>query len=240
MLRILVAGRSKFICDSIGTALKKQRDIYIVGHVSQTDELLFLLPQTDVALISANFQGNDTIKLIRDIHRQHENIKFIVVGVPDAPARIVRFVEAGAAGYILENECVDDLLTKVDRVVDGEALVSDKVASFIIKRIHKLAKSQHGKKEEQIARLSPRQREVIQLLSKGLTNKEIADRLHIEYGTVKNHVHHIFKKIDATNRHEAASIYQNVIQRTEARRATTVIAGVRETGHGATGHSAQG
>lgn len=209
MIRVLIVDRSIFICDSLRTILDKEDDFDVIGHVSDVDELRFLLAQTDVALISATFKGSETTDLIWNMRREHEHVKFIVLGISDEPARIVQFIEAGAAGYILQNERIDELVLKLRMVVNDQALISDRVASFLMKRISTLSKRQQGEeRKELVTLLTPRQRDVIELLSEGLSSKEIAGRLHIEYGTVKNHVHHILKKIDATNRHEAASIYQ--------------------------------
>lgn len=208
IIRVMIAGQRSFIAHSFRSLCETEDDIYMAGRVSRVDELRFLLPHCDVALISAHLKGKETTDLIRDLHGRYQNVKLIIMGLPDVPAQIVQFFEAGAAGYILDTECTDDLLSKVRMAVKGKALVSDEVALFMMKRIHKLTKSQSGKEREQIAQLTPRQREVIELLAKGLTNREIANTLYIEHGTVKNHVHHILKKFNVSSRHEAASIYQ--------------------------------
>lgn len=207
-IHVLIADQSTFSPHPFGALFEARDDIRLAGHVSQIDELHALLPHCDVALINARLQGTKTTDLIHDLRGRYEEVKLIIMGVADVPAQIVRYLEAGAAGYILENECRDKLLSKLRMAVDGQALLSENVAFLMMKRIHKLAKTQNGKKNQHIPKLTPRQREVIELLNKGLTNREIADTLYIECGTVKNHVHRILKKLNVSSRHEAASIYR--------------------------------
>jgi DNA-binding NarL/FixJ family response regulator len=212
-LRVLIADQMTFVYDSIRTVLAQEEDIYIIGCASQVEQLHFLMPQCNVALIGYNFAGKQTAGLIHELHDTYEQVKLIVVGVPEVPVEIVRFVESGVVGYILENDSTKDLLCKFRAAVENRALVSDEVAAIMMKHINKLVTSPPGlngnsKKKEKITLLTPRQREVIKLICEGLTNEEIAGELCVECGTVKNHVHHILKKIGATNRHEAAAIYQ--------------------------------
>lgn len=209
--RVLIADEMMFVCDSIRAVLSQEEDIYVIGCVSQIEQLHFLMPQCDVALVGYRFAGEETALLIHELHATYEQVRLIVVGVPEVPVEIVRFVEAGVVGYILENDTAEDLLCKFRAAIAGRAVVSDEVAAIMMRHINNLATSPpglNGKKKEKITLLTPRQREVIKLISEGLTNQEIAGKLCVECGTVKNHVHNILKKIGATSRHEAATIYQ--------------------------------
>lgn len=211
MIRVLIADRTLFICDSIRTMLAEHDSFYVIGCASETDELRFLLPQSDIVLLGANFSPDHTVGLIKEITKGNGDTKCIVVGVPNSPPQIVEFVEAGAIGYILENESAADLIRNLQAAVNDRALVSDKVAAVLMKHINNLATASHhsnGNGKEEIEPLTPRQQEVMELVSEGLTNKEIAQKLYIQCGTVKNHVHHILKKLGVSNRHEASYVYQ--------------------------------
>jgi DNA-binding NarL/FixJ family response regulator len=210
-IRVLIADQMAFVYDSIRAVLAQEENVYIIGCASQVEQLHFLMPQCDVALIGYNFAGKQTADLIHELHDTYGQVRLIVVGVPEVPVEIVRFVESGVVGYILEDDSAEDLLCKFRAAVEGRALVSDEVAAMMMKHINKLVTSPpglNGKKKENVTLLTPRQREVVKLICEGLTNEEIAGELCVECGTVKNHVHHILKKIGATNRHEAAAIYQ--------------------------------
>lgn len=211
MIRVLIADQAMFICDSIRAMLAEHDSFYVIGCASETDELRFLLPQSDIVLLGVNFSPGNTVGLIDEIVKANEGAKCIVVGAPDSPPQIVEFVEAGASGYILEDESAADLIRNLQAAVNDRALISDKVAAALMKHINDLATSSlhsNGNGKTEIEPLTPRQQEVMELVSEGLTNKEIAEKLYIQCGTVKNHVHHILKKLGVSNRHEASYVYQ--------------------------------
>lgn len=211
MVKVLIAHQSYLVSDSLRSILRDQEDIHVVGCATHLEQLHFLAPQSDVILLSFQFDGRNTTHTVRTLRKRGNKTRVIVTNVPDDPSSIVRFVEAGAVGYILDGETASDVPSKIRAAADGRALVSAKVAAAMIRHVNKLARStpvQYREKCGQIETLTSRQREVVALISRGLTNQEIACALTIACGTVKNHVHHILKKIGATNRHEAAHIYQ--------------------------------
>ncbi len=212
MIRIVIADQTKFVCDIMRVVLSQQEDIYVIGGASDAEQLHFLIPQCDVALVGYNFVGENTAALIQELSSKYEDVRLIIVGVPEEFLQIIQFIESGVMGYILKNEVAKDLICKVRATMNGQALVSDEVAAFMMQHINYLANdpsaSLSHRKKEQIALLTSRQREVLKLICKGLTNQEIGAHLYIQCGTVKNHVHHILKKIGVSSRREAASIYQ--------------------------------
>jgi DNA-binding NarL/FixJ family response regulator len=118
-------------------------------------------------------------------------------------------VEAGAAGYVLQEDSVEKLLQKIRAAYNGEALVSPRIAARLMARLAELANMHTtigvypSETMHRFAELTPLEREVLHLMSQGYSNQGIADRLIIECGTVKNHVHNILKKLEASNRQEA-------------------------------------
>ena len=210
-IRVLIADQSYLVSDSIRATLAEEEDIQVIGCAADEVMLFTLLPQCDVALINAQFKGSHTVDLIETVHEKYDGVKFIALRVPNWPAEIVRFIEVGVIGYILEEDDTEDLVEKVRAAAEDRAVVSDKVAAAMMKHINQLAKSPsilYEQHKQQVALLTPRQREVLALVSEGMTNQEIALRLYIQRGTVKNHLHHILKKIGASNRHEAAAMFQ--------------------------------
>jgi len=135
------------------------------------------------------------------------SVKVLVLGLGESKERVLRYVEAGADGYVLKNDSVDDLLRHIRAAQRGKALVSPKIAAALMSRVTELAQLfaeiESGISES--ADLTPREREILELIGQGLTNQEIADRLVIEVGTVKNHVHSILQKLDVSSRQDAAS-----------------------------------
>ncbi|MCA9916634.1 MAG: response regulator transcription factor [Anaerolineales bacterium] len=213
MIRILLAHPSRLVSDSLRTALDDQEDVYVVGCASTAEELHFLLPHGNIVLLGTELGGKVATNLIEEIRTTHPQTKILVMGVDDNPDLIIRYVEAGAAGYILQNESLDDVVQKVQAAHDEKAIVSPSMAAAMMERLMKLANLETPlafieARETQLDELTNREEEVLTLITEGRTNQEIADKLIIECGTVKNHVHNILKKLEVNNRHEAASIYQ--------------------------------
>jgi two-component system NarL family response regulator len=120
---------------------------------------------------------------------------------------VLKYIEAGAAGYIVKDSALDEVIEILRATQRGEARVSAKIAGAMIERLSSLAKTfstvETGITEG--VRLTRREQEVLQFIGKGCTNQEIAALLLVEIGTVKNHVHNILEKLNVNNRGEAAS-----------------------------------
>lgn len=157
--------------------------------------------------LSTRLSDNGVLKLTEAIVAEDPSVKVLVLRLRESEQQILRYVEVGADGYILRVDLGDELLENVRAVDDEEALVSPNVAYALMSRVRELAQG-FSDVEAGIdgpIDLTPREREVLDLIGKGLTNKEIADRLYIEVGTVKNHVHNILKKMDVSSREDAAA-----------------------------------
>lgn len=213
MMRVLIVDKLRLFCHTLKVVLQKEPDMTVVGCATTAEEALHQAPHSDIVLVNTTFDEEATIKLIRTITSQHPEQKVLAVGVSEAADTILQYVEAGAMGYILKEDSVDNLLQKVRAANEDEAMVSPQVAAQLMSRLAELTSMRSrlwAAPEAQMRRfgdLTPREQEVLGLLGKGLSNQEIADKLFIEHGTVKNHVHRILKKLNASNRHEAAAAY---------------------------------
>lgn len=211
MIRVIIANASTAVSDQLHDILDNDPDIYIAGRASRPAELEFLLPQCDLALVNDTFHGAKTIDLINALTDDHATAKVIVMGLPRRPDEILPYLAAGAHGYLLENDTPANILAKIKATAAERAIVSPTVASAVMERISDLASANPtlgGNQIEKLSALTPRQQEVLQLVSEGMTNQEIADTLFIQKGTVKNHVHHILKRLGVDNRQDAAAVYQ--------------------------------
>ena len=213
MIRILLAHPSRLVCDSLRTALDDVADIYVVGCATSAEELHFLLPHGNVVLLGSELAGKTAFDLLSEIRMTHPQIKVLVLGVDDNPEHIIRYVEAGAAGYILQQESVEEMIQKLWAAREEKAIISPSVAAAMMERLSLLAHMEMpmtfvAAREKQLEELTAREEEVLELITEGYTNQEIAERLVIECGTVKNHVHNILKKLEVSSRREAASLFQ--------------------------------
>ena len=213
MIHLLLAHPSRLVSDSLKTVLKEESDVHIAGTATTSEELFFLLPHADLVLLGVELADSDALTILDTLREEHPQVKVVIIGVNDHPDVILDYIEAGATGYILQNESVSDMVTKLKAADREEAVVSPTVAAAMMNRLSKLANMETplaymSERSEQMDELSNRELEVLALIHQSFTNREIADKLFIQYGTVKNHVHNILRKLDVSSRHEAAAIYE--------------------------------
>jgi DNA-binding NarL/FixJ family response regulator len=213
MIRILLAHPSRLVLDSLRNALDNEEEVYVVGCATTAEEVHFLLPHGNVVLLGTELKDATALELLDDLRMIQPEAKFLVFGLDEEPEVIISYIEAGASGYILQKESVQEMLQKVNAAYQEKAIVSPSIAAAIMRRLTRLANLDAPitfmeARKSQIDEITGREQEVLDLITNGYTNKEIAERLIIEYGTVKNHVHNILKKLDVKSRHDAATIFQ--------------------------------
>lgn len=215
MIRILVADASGQHYQTLRSMLDQEEDFYLVGCAHTLEELNYLLPLSNLVFITSDLDDITISDLITTIYENDPQIKMLVYGIAENPNAIVQAIEMGADGYILAHESPEQLIAKTRATIADKAVVSPKVAAQIVKRISDLANQiplvdDAVVSANRLDLLTPRELEVLKLIAQGLTNKAIAQELIISTGTVKNHVHKILKKVEVSNRHEAANVYTTI------------------------------
>jgi len=207
LIRVLLVSDMELVCNVIASVLEDESDIRIVGRATSVDEALAQVSGADVALVSTRLPDNGALRITEAVAEQNPAVKIVVLGLRESENQILRYVEAGADGYVLRDNSVDRLLDNIRAAADEEALVSPDIAYALMSRVSELAQlfSDVETGISDPADLTPREREVLELVGEGLTNRQIADRLYIEVGTVKNHVHSILQKLDVSSRRDAAA-----------------------------------
>jgi DNA-binding NarL/FixJ family response regulator len=214
MIRILIVSQYLFICNALSSVLESESDMEVVGSVNSVREALDLVSKADLVLVNVQMPNNGAFKLIHSIIGNKLLAKVIVLGLTETKEHVLQYLQAGASGYVLKDDSVDDMLQRIREVNSGQTQVSPKIASALISRLYEYTfllnqvKTGIGLNST----LTTREQEILMLVGQGLTNQEIADQLVIEVGTVKNHVHNIMQKLDVSTRQEAAvtwSIIQN-------------------------------
>ena len=224
VMHILIANSQRAAYRQYKSVFEAQPDMAVVGYAACAEELLFQVAHSDVILLEAGLCRERTVGLVEQIRQQAPETQVLLTGIEEEgalidEALILRYVEAGATGYILAREQTKGLLRKVRAAGDGRALISPRIAARLIRHLAQLsARTQHPLTELDagaIDSLTPRQEEVLGLIAEGMTNQEIAQRLEIGLGTVKNHVHQIFRKLKVSNRYAASSLYRRWQQERE-------------------------
>ena len=208
-IRILLVNEIRLMGNVIAAALEDEPDIKVVGCATSTDEAMKIVQEkeVDVALVSTRLPDQGALKLTNAITNAVPETKVLALGLTEEKKRVLRYVEAGATGYILKDDSLDDLIKNVRAAADDKGIVSPKIAAAMMERLSDLAQmfSDVENSVTDEAELTPREMEVLQLLGEDLTNQQIAEQLVIEVGTVKNHVHSILEKLNVSSRGEAAT-----------------------------------
>jgi len=208
-IRLLLVNEIQLMGNVIAAALEDESDITIVACVTGVDAALQAIQEheVDVALVSTRLPNQGALELTGAITSRSPGTKVLALGLTEEKKRVLRYVEAGAAGYVLKDDSLDDLLETVRAAQDGKVFVSPKIAAAMVERLSDLAQM-FSKVENSVtdeAGLTSRELEVLELIGEGKTNQQIAEQLVIEVGTVKNHVHSILEKLDVSSRGEAAA-----------------------------------
>jgi two-component system, NarL family, nitrate/nitrite response regulator NarL len=212
MVRLLVVHEARIFCKVITAALRQEADIQVIGSATTEDEAIDQIHLCDMILICATLPDNGALSLARNIRKSNAAVKILVMGLPKSEETILQHIEAGADGYILQDDSMHELLKNIRALQQGEALASPQVVAALMARVANLAElqTQFGPDAARLTALTPREREVLALLGQGFSNQEIAERLTIELGTVKNHVHSVLQKLGVNNRWEAIP-YANLV-----------------------------
>lgn len=206
MIRVLLVNDIELTCNLIAAVLEDEEDMQVVGCTGSPTDTLDRVSGVDVALVSPRLGSEPSLALVSKIKEQAHGVKVLMLGLTETQEQILPYVQAGASGYVLPDDSVDDLLHRIRSATANKAVVSPEIAAALIERIGELARESSVPivAEDITADLTPRELEVLYLIDEGLTNQEIAEHLVIEVGTVKNHVHNILQKLDVTNRRAAA------------------------------------
>ena len=208
MIRVLVVERVRLVCDLIGSALEGEADIHIAGMATNEADARKLMQEEvcDIALVSTSLPDNGVMSLLHVAREEELPLRILVMGVADTQAAIMAYINAGAFGYILREADPPELIANIRAAHEEKALISPAVAGQLIERIAILTERlvELGIDASDYEELTPREREILELISQGLTNQEIADALVIELGTVKNHVHNVLSKLHVNSRKDAA------------------------------------
>lgn len=204
-VRVLITDVHALFREGLRRILESYPDVEIVGAASGGSEAVKLALQTkpDVVLMDVKMPGVDGVQATRAIRASLPQTQVIMLTVSDRDEDLFGAVKAGARGYLLKNVAEEALVEAIRRVSAGEAMLSPHLAARLLDEM--AGRRQPAPCENDQGSLTQREAEILALASQGLTNREIADRLHLSLHTVKTHVRHILDKLHAKNRAEAAT-----------------------------------
>ena len=173
----------------------------VVGEASEVDAAIDMIRERtpDVVLLDVHMPGGGGEAVIRGVHADHPEIRFLALSVSDAPADVIAVIRAGARGYVTKTISGPELVDAVRRVADDDAVFSPRLAGFVLDAF---AHVPVDAVDPELDQLTAREREVLRHIARGYTYKETARQLDISTKTVETHVSSVLRKLQLSNRHE--------------------------------------
>jgi DNA-binding NarL/FixJ family response regulator len=205
MLRILLVDDHAIFREGVASLFGGQPDLEVVGEAESVHEAISMARdlQPDLVLMDFSLPDGTGLDATQAILAERPEAKIVFLTVHEADERLFAAIRSGAKGYLLKNVPVARLLSCLRGLERGEAAISPVMASRILEEFSRLEPAREFS-HDLLSDLTPRELDVLQELTTGATNREIAERLYITENTIKNHVRSILAKLELQNRRQAA------------------------------------
>jgi DNA-binding NarL/FixJ family response regulator len=176
--------------------------VEVVGEAADVDGAVEVIRRTtpDVVLLDVHLPGGGGVEVLRRLHAKVPNTRFLALSVSDAAEDVIGAIRGGARGYVTKNITGPELVEAIGRVADGDAVFSPRLAGFVLDAFAGSIDVAHI--DEDLDRLTEREREVMRLIARGYAYKEVAKELFISIKTVETHVSSVLRKLQLSSRHE--------------------------------------
>jgi DNA-binding NarL/FixJ family response regulator len=217
-LRLVVAVGARLYREGLTVALDRIDDLEVVASIGDLTgaQAACAAHRPDVLLVDAGLSACPAAS--RALIASQPQLRIVALGLDDEDPRVIAFAEAGICAFVAPGSGLTELALAVRDVAHGEARCSGRLAALLLRRISELAAGPPVEAALPVARLTRRERQILELIDAGLSNKEIASRLGIGVATVKNHVHNVIEKLGGRNRPHAAALARASTQAAAAAR----------------------
>ena len=204
-IRVSIVEDLAEIREGLVDLVSSDRELLMVGSFEDAESAVEQLPhlQADIVVMDINLPGMSGIDCIKTVKERCPGTQFMMFTVYENDDKVLQAMQAGATGYLLKRTKPEQILDSIKELNQGGSPMSSNIARKLLNIFL------HEKKVAKKEVLSDRENEVLQLLADGLLYKEIADRLYIGHGTVRQHLHNIYEKLHVHNRTEAVNKYFN-------------------------------
>jgi DNA-binding NarL/FixJ family response regulator len=206
-IRILLIEDNRLLRDGLTVMLKKQQDMDVVATVGNGENILSILRKykPEVLLLDLGLRDRSSLNLVKIVKKNSSDAKIIVMDLIPMQADVFEFVQAGVSGFILKDATVIDFLKTIRSVAKGfRVLPSNLTGSLFSQIVEHAVKGSKPSALLESVRMTKREKQVIELISDGHSNKEIAQKLNLSTYTVKSHVHNILEKLALNSRVQIA------------------------------------
>jgi DNA-binding NarL/FixJ family response regulator len=200
--RVYVVAYNRLLRETLGRLLGKRNDLQVVGQSAATIEAVQELARSGANLLLLNSGGDvaNDLSIVRMAHMQAPRVRIMLLGMNDSAHEFLQCIRAGIAGYVLRDASSQRVLEAVQVVCRGGAFCDGHLCQLLFNYFEKSASSMPSSIVRDSLGLTQREQELVPLLARGASNKEIADQFCLSEQTVKNHLYRMKQKVGAANR----------------------------------------
>jgi len=206
-IKILLIEDNRLLREGISALLKKQPDMNVVSTVGNGENILALIGKLkpNTVLLDLGLRSQNSLEVVKLVKKNFPETKIIVMDLIPLQADVFEYVRAGVSGFMLKDISVTEFLKTIRSVYEGAQVLPQNLTGSLFSQIveHAINSSKTSAIDESV-RMTQRERQVIELIADGSTNKEIAQKLHLSTYTVKSHVHNILEKLALSTRVQIA------------------------------------
>jgi DNA-binding NarL/FixJ family response regulator len=206
-IKLLLIEDNRLLRNGILSILKPHKDIIILASSGEGKKTIVKIKKLkpNVILLDLGLRSQNSLHVVEIVKRDLPGAKIIVMDLAPIQADILQYVKAGANGFILKDASLNDFLITIRTVAEGSTVLPPLLVDSLFSQIVENA-VRDGKSEiKEAVKMTKREKEVIALLSEGMSNKEIGQRMHISTYTIKSHIHNIMEKLALHTRLEIAN-----------------------------------
>ena len=206
-IHIILIEDNRLLREGIAELLKKQPDMNVVTTVGNGENILVLIDKQkpNLILLDLGLRSQNSLHIVKLVKKDYPEVKIIVMDLIPLQADVFEFVQAGVSGFMLKDISVAEFLKTIRAVNEGLQVLPPHLTGSLFSQIVEHALNGLPKTViDESVRMTKRERQVIELIANGDTNKEIAQKLHLSTYTVKSHVHNILEKLALNTRVQIA------------------------------------
>jgi len=205
-IRVLLIEDNRLLREGLTAMLREQQDIRVVASSGNGDAILKgkkLRP--DVVLLDVGLRSQHSLRVVKSVKLNTPNAKVIIMDLVPVHTELMEYVKAGVSGFVLKDATFDDFLNTIRSVAKGAEVLPPPLTGSLFSQIIDHATHDRKGNPFKSVKMTNREREVVESIAEGLSNKQIAKRLNLATDTVKSHVHNILEKLALHTRLEVAN-----------------------------------
>jgi len=206
-IALVLIDDNRLLREGIAAMVRTQPDFEVLAASADVDEALQKVREArpDIVLLDFGLDDHDSLSLTATVHAEVPAAKVIVMGLLPMHEDVANYVQAGASGFVMKDATFEEFFSTIRAVARGAQVLPHELTNSLFEQIIRNEVGGSRTRLIEAVRLTARERQVVDLLGEGLSNKEIANRLHIAVHTVKSHVHNVLEKLSLRSRLEVAA-----------------------------------